>query len=376
MGLLRLYLALCVVGAHAGPVLPWATHDGIQAVQIFFLISGFYMALVLSSGRYSSSYEFYLSRFLRIFPVTWLVLAGIVAASLVLGLSTNRWFALTPYFAEPFAKNGTLGVALAAVSNFTLFGQDWVMFLSDESGESLRLTKNFWQNKFPLWHLLLIPPAWSVSLELWFYLIAPIVNRLLTKTIVAIIVALLLTRLLAYVFLELSHDPWTYRFFLFELSNFFLGMLAFRLYDSRLKTLATKSSPTFVAFLITSLVSLALFSFGAEVVAVCAKRFNGAYCSLASYPVWCIVIVCLFAASRNNKYDRMIGELSFPIYLVHFFVISVVGVAIRVTGTPASSLGPLSALVSIIAASLLFKWCIAPMERVRHDLTNAGKQRS
>ena len=373
MGLLRFYLAICVVGAHSGELLPWAVHDGTQAVQIFFLISGFYMALVLSSGRYIGPRDFYISRFLRIFPVTWVVLAGILGVSLVLGLTTHRWFALSPFVSEPLEKNGALGLALAAVSNFTLFGQDWVMFLSDESGESLRFTKNFWENKRPLWHFLLIPPAWSVSLELWFYLLVPTANRLRTFTLVSVVVFLLSARVFAYAFLGLSHDPWTYRFFLFELSNFFLGMLAFRLYNARFKNLASKYSSTFAFFIITSVVSLILFCSGTKLVSGCGQRVDGVYCSLLSYPFWCVIIALLFAVSRHSKYDRAIGELSFPIYLVHFFVISIVSVAIRAMGIASTSLGLLSAFVSIVVAALLYKWCVSPIERMRHDLTLANK---
>ena len=43
MGIPRLYLSLCVVGTHAEPVLPWRMHGGADAVQIFFVISGFSM---------------------------------------------------------------------------------------------------------------------------------------------------------------------------------------------------------------------------------------------------------------------------------------------------------------------------------------------
>jgi peptidoglycan/LPS O-acetylase OafA/YrhL len=58
MGILRVYLALCVIAAHSHRVLPWRMHDGRQAVQIFYIISGFYMAMVLST-RYSSARDLY-----------------------------------------------------------------------------------------------------------------------------------------------------------------------------------------------------------------------------------------------------------------------------------------------------------------------------
>ena len=72
MGALRLYLALCVVADHSG-AFPFPTHSGTQAVQLFFLISGFHMSLV--QGRYPTAAGFWRSRFLRIFPATWVALA-------------------------------------------------------------------------------------------------------------------------------------------------------------------------------------------------------------------------------------------------------------------------------------------------------------
>ena len=67
MGILRIYLALCVVAEHSTSIFPWQNHRGKEAVQIFYLISGFYMAHI--AGKYKSVIEFYLSRFFRIFPV-------------------------------------------------------------------------------------------------------------------------------------------------------------------------------------------------------------------------------------------------------------------------------------------------------------------
>jgi len=46
MGLLRLILALNVVIAHAGSLFKIVSVGGIIAVEVFFMISGFYMSLI------------------------------------------------------------------------------------------------------------------------------------------------------------------------------------------------------------------------------------------------------------------------------------------------------------------------------------------
>jgi peptidoglycan/LPS O-acetylase OafA/YrhL len=361
---------VCVVGQHASGVLPWAVHDGMQAVQIFYIISGFYMAMVLSSDRYADTRRFYISRFLRIFPVTWVVLAGVAGGSGIIGLITGHWVELAPYVSGPFAHNGVLGVWIAALSNITLFGQDWVMFLSHPVGGSLHVTRNFWLDTNPLFFLLVIPQAWSVGLELCFYLLVPFINRLTTGTIAGLAGASLIARLLAYRVFDLAADPWTYRFFPFELSHFLLGMLAFRLYvATRGRVSMPPVASTFRGFAIVSVFALTIFYGAARCIELLSRPIPLAYATLLTYPLWAILIVGLFVVSRSNRFDRTIGELSFPVYLVHYFIISIAREALRITSLPHSWLGPVSALSSVAAAIVLFKFCTEPIDRARHVLT-------
>src|ERR1700722_8928768 len=79
MGLIRTLLALAVANFHAynltfaSNVLELSWVNGEIAVETFFVISGFYMALILS-GKYAgkSTWSFYRSRMLRLFPGYWL----------------------------------------------------------------------------------------------------------------------------------------------------------------------------------------------------------------------------------------------------------------------------------------------------------------
>src|SRR2546430_17049072 len=71
MGALRFILAISVAYGHAGDFLGFPLIPGDTAVQCFYAVSGFYMALVLN-GKYrpeSSSYFLLISnRFARLFP--------------------------------------------------------------------------------------------------------------------------------------------------------------------------------------------------------------------------------------------------------------------------------------------------------------------
>ena len=76
MGLLRLLLAISVITTHCGPCLGFSPLGGVEAVQTFFMISGFYMAMILTEKyRGPGSYRsFLINRFLRIYPLYWIAL--------------------------------------------------------------------------------------------------------------------------------------------------------------------------------------------------------------------------------------------------------------------------------------------------------------
>ena len=77
MGLLRLILALSVFIVHTGSFYGFNLVGFSVAVQSFFVISGFYMSLILNE-KYKGPGSYYLfisNRFLRLLPAHWVVLA-------------------------------------------------------------------------------------------------------------------------------------------------------------------------------------------------------------------------------------------------------------------------------------------------------------
>jgi peptidoglycan/LPS O-acetylase OafA/YrhL len=368
MGTLRVYLALCVIAAHAHSVFPWRMHDGKQAVQIFYVISGFYMAMVLSS-RYSNPKDFYFSRVMRIFPPYWIVLISTLVASVAAGLLANQWLLLTRYATHPLDHNGTAGVVLAALSNLTVFGQDWVMFLSHDYGQTLHITQDFTRDASPLHTYLLVPPCWSVGLELTFYTFAPYLNRLRSRWLALIALAALGARLIAYCHFDLGHDPWDYRFFPFEISLFLGGMLGYRLYkltsphhpSQRFRMVSGLPYLTGVATLLLLLYAHA-----------CLMDYLGHLASpalgvLITLPFWTVGVPVLFFVFGNQKLDRVIGELSYPIYLVHYLVIGIMGCVLGHFGLN-RWMGESSALISTIAALIFYHFLIVPLDRKRHSM--------
>jgi len=66
MGIIRFLLALAVVGAHSNSHQLLKFVGGEVAVQAFYVISGFYMAMIVRT--YSTKKKFWISRYLRLYP--------------------------------------------------------------------------------------------------------------------------------------------------------------------------------------------------------------------------------------------------------------------------------------------------------------------
>jgi len=372
MGILRIYLALCVVAAHSTRIAFWPMHTGHEAVQIFFMISGFYMELVYD--KYATVREFYTSRALRIFLPYWVVLAVIVGGSVLLGVVSGNWAELAPYghFRE---TNGIAGVTMAAISNVTIFLQDALMFLQD-SGGGLAFTSDFRSLTNPLWYFLLIPQAWSISVELQFYLLVPLLAKLRDKWLLALIVLSLAARLYVYEGLGWKHDPWTSRFTPFEISFFLLGILACRFWKRR-RAFFDRLAVHGESNRILRYGGIVIFCLASKLLVIgLSKWLDRAYVDLAMAASWAVVLPALFSLSRKDGLDRWIGELSYPVYLVHFFIIGLLELALHqvLTNFGAEPLswqlnpwtGTLAAVMSITVAILLNHTLFAGLEKLRH----------
>jgi peptidoglycan/LPS O-acetylase OafA/YrhL len=78
----------------------------------------------------------------------------------------------------------------------------------------------------PSFHsFLLVPQAWSLGIEVMFYIIAPFLVRKSNLAIISIIALSLLIKIFTYS-IGYTNDPWTYRFFPSELALFLLGTVS------------------------------------------------------------------------------------------------------------------------------------------------------
>jgi peptidoglycan/LPS O-acetylase OafA/YrhL len=375
MGILRLYMTLAIVSIHSNAkVFPWAVNNGLETLELFFLISGFYMGLIAT--KYKSAAEFYVSRGLRILVPYYVILAFVIVLSVLSGLVFGHWLSLDAYAAYSSTKNSLSGVIVTALTNLTVFFQDWIFFLKSEPGSALSFTAHYKQFGSPLYLYLLIQPAWSISIELMFYLLVPFLARLRSRWLVGIALVSLAARIYTYQVLGLVEDPFGFRFFPFELLLFVMGMLSFRVYErtlmNRKDTLTVKTT---LQYVLVAAVMIAL-GFALQRGAILLRHPVGrAYAPLVSYIFWLPVIPIAFHLTRNWKLDRFLGEITYSIYLSHFVIIQFVDTVFVRLGIPSRYLGVTSALLATGLAILLYTRLFEPFERKRGELARAWAAR-
>jgi peptidoglycan/LPS O-acetylase OafA/YrhL len=239
MGLLRFLLAVSVVIAHSSPIYGFKLVGGQIAVQAFFMISGFYMALILNEKYIgeNGAYKLFISnRLLRLFPVYWVVLLlTIIFSVIVYFISNGNDFGKLTYYNDYSSSLNLFSLLFLVFSNVFILFQDVVLFLGlDVTSGNFYLTSNFAKTSPALYQFLLLPQAWTIGIEISFYLIVPFLVKMKFKTIILLIILSLLLRLFI-MNKGLIEDPWTYRFFPTELVFFLLGMVDYSIYRKAIK---------------------------------------------------------------------------------------------------------------------------------------------
>lgn len=353
MGFLRTYLALCVVASHASATCADRMLNGMEAVQLFYVISGFYMQLILA-GKYSSVGQFYESRALRIFVPYFFVLLFVLAGSVLSGLLAGHWLALQPFTTpNAWGESHPLAIAAAAATNFTVFGQDLLFFVSGTKSTP------------PLWPFLVIPPSWTIALELTFYALVPFLARWSTRYLILLMTASLLARFIGCSWLGLSGDPWLYRFFPFEIGLFVAGMLTCRVY--RKFSANVFPAVPYVVVIAGLLVFLTAWTW---FLPEWPRKCDDLRPIYLLYAVMIPVVVLVFAATSRHRFDRALGELSFPIYLNHFFVLQFFKAYGFGGLVPAPWQGEVIMAVSLFLAVAMTVFFLAPFERWRHRVVH------
>jgi peptidoglycan/LPS O-acetylase OafA/YrhL len=339
MGILRLFLAITVVIAHVGQM-PYvnALIGGPQAVQVFFMISGFYMALVLNE-KYDRAGPFYWARISKLYSFYFVALA--VAIFVAGATGTNHFTAILTGDWDLPSKT------LAVMSNLFIVGSDWILF-AYPSPDGLAFTSSFTTQAPRFDEVVYLIPAWSLPLEMAFYLIAPFVVRR-PGALLGLAALSVISRYFTYQFFG-AGDPWSYRFFPSELIFFIIGVGGYYTYRQvRCWRLTPALGWAGLIWLIALMVWIGRYAPISQ--AVPFSKYG-----LIFYLSAACALPFIFAATKDVKFDRAVGEFSYPIYLVHIVVV----LAFLEPGAPQLN-GP-----TIVAISVLAGMAITPIGQALH----------
>jgi peptidoglycan/LPS O-acetylase OafA/YrhL len=369
LGTFRFLLALSVALSHFGAVWGYHIMNGRMAVQCFYMISGFLISLVLSRkydpDTRDGRWLFYSNRALRIFVPYWSFCVAILIVHAVIYSALGVRFGVDAAFSQHWPEM-TLSTRLYLLfSNIFIVTQEWSMWLIYQNGAMIPV----WNSDLHSPHLgtfQVIPQAWSVSLELMFYALAPFLVRRHWLALVAIIVATYVLRSLALAY-GFDGSGFAYRFFPFEIGLFLAGALTYRVY-------AELNSRNLMRFPVSLTISALLIG------AVLVHQYVDSFDNHKFYILVVLALPALFDVSRRLPLDRWLGELSYPIYLVHLAVLGAGHVIVTaVVGQIANWNWFALAMVAItVLVSIAYvHWIDAPFERWRQRrATRIGQQRA
>jgi peptidoglycan/LPS O-acetylase OafA/YrhL len=284
MGAIRLFLALSVTVGHlAGLYFQDGTNwrerllilHGSYAVILFFIVSGFLMSYVLEkkyTPNAAGTVGFYKARFLRIYPLWWVMLAFVII------FLERNWLTMPPV--DIAATVSLIGPELR--TSFANYPHGWGTIPGS------------------------LGVGWSLGVEVLFYLIAPLLLRSARVAIVAFVL-LIVSRLIVSSYYPYG-DEWralVYLFFPHLLPFFLMGHFA-RLIWSGMRL------PGIVA----NVVGLVALFAAARIVA----HWPGPWDALPFYAMtvcFALSLPPIFESTKDIRWMNFCGDLTYPLYLVH-----------------------------------------------------------
>ncbi len=359
MGLLRILLAASVLAAHihGKSIMSFRLVHGDLAVQSFFMISGFYMALVLNQKYRPGQYWTFLQqRWLRLMPAYWVILGLNVLTAVFFISRLPAEHAYMGWLHQAQIPNAA-SLAWFGFVNIFILGYETLFFttVNPDTG-SLNFVLDPPQHVLSGLNFSVIGPAWSLSLEMMFYLIAPFLVRLPWRAQAGVVLASLALRWGCVVFFHLHSTFFDNRCFPFELGFFMAGSLAYQVYVRYGRDIARSASRW----------QWARWFFYAIVVAY--SRLPGP--DFIHYHLFIIMlfvmIPVLFAMTKDTLWDRYVGELSYSFYLSHPMIILLTSALVQ--KLPDNRWGVAYLLLCLCFSYLLYRFFEVKVDRWRESL--------
>ncbi|WP_343734021.1 acyltransferase [Acidovorax sp.] len=282
LGSLRFFLALFVVIGHLTEGVHFFSHWGVFAVFGFYVISGYLITLILNEIYSFRLSAFVFNRFLRLFPIYYVV------------------------------ATATL-IALTLSSGANTFHAAWTIQTRwmDIFGNFLIIPFEFYDSSFRL-----VPPTWSVAVELVNYLILWLIvarSRTLTFLIFSIVCLYHISSLFGGADWGRRYSP-----YYAALLPFSAGSLLYFFKDSvdaihpQWRTYISKIS--FASWLINLILCGFIGGLG-------GKFFNWFfYVNLLSLTAFLYLNLPSSESTPTRWWDKKLGDLAYPIFLTHWIV--------------------------------------------------------
>ena len=278
-GVLRTVLALVVMLGHL--LDKWQI--GTYAVFGFYMISGFLMTCIMQESygfNVRGRFRFAINRFLRLYPLYWCAAIISLIMIAVLGLDFVKSYNSSIYLPTSAAEI----VANSSMIYPRVFANEYTPML--------------------------VPTTWAITVELFFY---AAICLGLSKTRLRVVIWLLLS--IAYVIYCLYHDlGWRYRYF-----PVFAGSLPFAMgaYIYFLKADGVRclddwllQPPILLSGMFINMILVLVFDYYFEMGFYINALFSVLLCfQIATGAGW---------AGLSSRVDKIIGEFSYPIYLLHW----------------------------------------------------------
>jgi peptidoglycan/LPS O-acetylase OafA/YrhL len=275
------------------------------------------------NDKYQNTQTHYKGRFARIFSTYWLVLLLIIVVNLIV------WKNFGPIEQVLRSDLNWMTKLLLVFFNLFILGSESSFFFYENSSGGLNPTANFSLAGGDLYNYLAITQVWTLSLEILFYILAPFFIRS-RRRIVLVLTMSIAVRIVTYSMFS-SADPWDYRFVPSEFSLFCFGALLYPVYmhentvkivDKYHEICKSFRVNTYFIFILILVVHL-------QIAVVINEIFGQKlYFSLQLLPInrlfllgsLIYIIPLAFSLTKQNSFDRMLGEYSFILYLVHLGV--------------------------------------------------------
>ena len=331
----RFILALCVVQGHLvgrGESAPWLAW---QAVFSFYVLSGFLMSLILNQDYGFTAIglaRFAVNRWLRLFPIYYAVI-GLTALYIAFIGPLNQ-------LNQAITLPSTASAIFANFSIVTLTGFDF-------APDMQRLS----------------PTTWSLAIEIFCYALLAVYfarsrERLLFMLTIGVAVAAV------RLFIDFDQPQFGfqnhYGVLQAGLIPFALGGLAYFYRDARIYEFSGAK------LLVLSLLFLA--NFAACYWSDFHKYVSGLYLAAV---LNALLVPMLFTQPSKHSWQKILGGLSYPIFLCHWLVATLIAVYVPAIGGKGFMLFAAATVGSVLFSLLLYYGVDRPIQVLR---TSVKKQ--